>query len=55
MTAGYTYGYRVRARTHPAEVATLMKRVREYDADLRAMRMEDHELDRPPRLVGAWR
>lgn len=47
-------GYQERARTHAAEVAKLMTRVREYDADLRAMQMEDHELDKAPRLASPW-
>ncbi len=47
-------GYCERARTHAAEIAELMTSVREYDADLRAMQMEDHELDRAPRLASPW-
>lgn len=41
-----------RRDTHPEQVVGLMDRVRDYDADLRALSMEDHELDRGPKL---WR
>ncbi|MGE0791417.1 MAG: 1-acyl-sn-glycerol-3-phosphate acyltransferase [Sandaracinaceae bacterium] len=44
-------GYEARRDTHPAEVEAIRRRVEEYDADLRALKMEDHELDRPPPLV----
>jgi 1-acyl-sn-glycerol-3-phosphate acyltransferase len=47
-------GYHDRLRTHPAEVDAVAARVREYDADLRALRLEDHELDRNPRLASPW-
>lgn len=47
-------GYQARRATHPREVEALIARVAEYDADLRALRIEDHELDRPPRIVNAW-
>lgn len=38
-------GYQERRRTHPEEVRRLLTRVRRYDEDLRALDMEDHELD----------
>ncbi len=44
-------GYNARVETHPEEVGVLRVRVTEYDADLRALRLEDHELDRGPRLA----
>lgn len=47
-------GYQNRHASHPEEVEGLMERVREYDADLRALRLEDHELDRNPRLASPW-
>lgn len=47
-------GYQNRHASHPEEVEGLMARVREYDADLRALRLEDHELDRNPRLASPW-
>ena len=43
--------YNVRAETHPAETDAIRARISEYDADLRALNMEDHELDRGPRLT----
>jgi len=43
-------GYHILRDTNPAEVAEIMDRVRAYDADLTALRIEDHELDRDPRL-----
>jgi hypothetical protein len=42
-------GYLARQQTHPDEVAQLRRRVEEYDADLAALGLEDHELDRSPR------
>ncbi len=47
-------GYHERLRTHPEQVAELRRRVTEYDADLRALRIEDHELDASPRLASPW-
>jgi 1-acyl-sn-glycerol-3-phosphate acyltransferase len=47
-------GYNVRARTHPEEIRKLVEDVREYDEDLRALGIEDHELDESPRLASAW-
>lgn len=35
--------------SHPQDVALLQARVFEYDADLRSLGLEDHELDRSPR------
>jgi glycerol-3-phosphate O-acyltransferase / dihydroxyacetone phosphate acyltransferase len=49
-------GYGERRKTHPREVASLRRRIHRYDAHLRALRLEDHELDRPPPFLhpGAW-
>lgn len=47
-------GYYARLETHEEEVEIFRRRIADYDADLRALRMEDHELDRPPPLVNAW-
>lgn len=47
-------GYYARLETHREEVEALKARVEGYDEDLRALQMEDHELDRPPRLLNAW-
>ena len=44
-------GYYANLETHPAVVESLRARVREYDADLRALDLEDHELDRAPDLL----
>ncbi|MEE2829819.1 MAG: 1-acyl-sn-glycerol-3-phosphate acyltransferase [Myxococcota bacterium] len=44
-------GYYARLKSHPEEVAALRQRVADYDADLQALGMEDHELDRDPRLL----
>jgi len=43
--------YRERLRTDPDRVEALRARIEEYDEDLRALRIEDHELDRNPRLA----
>ncbi len=45
-------GYRQRVATHPDQVESVLDRVREYDANMRALQMKDHELDGPPRLRG---
>ncbi|HXV62130.1 MAG TPA: 1-acyl-sn-glycerol-3-phosphate acyltransferase [Vicinamibacteria bacterium] len=37
-------GYNERLRTHPREVERIVARLREYDRDLRALGVEDHEL-----------
>jgi hypothetical protein len=47
-------GYRERSRTHPGEVKALRRRVQRYDRDMRALRIEDHELDQPPPLFRPW-
>jgi 1-acyl-sn-glycerol-3-phosphate acyltransferase len=49
-------GYRERMRTRTAEVTALTKRIFRYDADLRALGVEDHELDHPPSVIkpGLW-
>jgi glycerol-3-phosphate O-acyltransferase / dihydroxyacetone phosphate acyltransferase len=44
-------GYRDRMETHPEQVTALKARIGEYDEDLRALGIDDHELDRPPRIV----
>ena len=36
---------RLRRQSHPEESATLEDRVRRYDAELRALRLDDHDLD----------
>jgi len=41
--------YETRRRSHPDQVDALFLKVREYDADLRALLLEDHELDGTPR------
>ncbi len=37
-------GYNDRAQTHPEEVREIVRRIQAYDADLRALGIEDHEL-----------
>lgn len=44
-------GYNARLETHPQETRELLARVRKYDADLRALGVDDHELDASPELV----
>ena len=43
-----------RTRTHPDEVERIYHRTREYDEDLRALGIHDHELDVPPRVLSPW-
>jgi len=47
-------GYLARSRTHPKEVARLTEQVEHYDADLRTLKLQDHELDGAPRLASPW-
>jgi 1-acyl-sn-glycerol-3-phosphate acyltransferase len=47
-------GYYARLETHPEEVAMLRARLEAYDQSLRALAMEDHELDRDPTLISPW-
>ncbi len=46
-------GYYALTKREPARVAELRARVEQYDADMRALGLEDHELDRPPALLSA--
>lgn len=46
--------YYHRLQTHPEEVAKLKARVQAYDEDLRALQLEDHELDADPKLADRW-
>lgn len=41
-------GYNELRRTHPREIKRLMRRIREYDGKLQALKIEDHELDAGP-------
>ncbi|MCB9758917.1 MAG: 1-acyl-sn-glycerol-3-phosphate acyltransferase [Alphaproteobacteria bacterium] len=47
-------GYVARMQTHPEQVEAIKRRLEEYDEDLRALGLEDHELDEAPRLVSPW-
>ncbi len=47
-------GYRALRKTHPREVDALLSRVGDYDQDLRAFGLHDHELDGNPRLRSHW-
>jgi glycerol-3-phosphate O-acyltransferase/dihydroxyacetone phosphate acyltransferase len=47
-------GYRALLARAPAAVATLRARVERYHRDLRALGMDDHQLDRAPRLGSPW-
>ncbi|MCO5165099.1 MAG: 1-acyl-sn-glycerol-3-phosphate acyltransferase [Planctomycetes bacterium] len=46
--------YLERRRTDPERTAELRRRVEWYDEDLRSLGLEDHELDRDPRLLSRW-
>ena len=46
-------GYYARLASDPPRVQAARLRVERYDADLRALGLEDHELDQPPALVSA--
>lgn len=47
-------GYKKWMVDNPELVAKLKERVKQYDHNLRALRLEDHELDGDPRLVSPW-
>jgi hypothetical protein len=47
-------GYQALMQREPARVEALRQRVAQYDADLRALRLEDYDLDRPPSLGSKW-
>ncbi len=47
-------GYATRLKTHPEQVTSIMTRVEQYDADLRALGLSDREIDRSPRLASMW-
>lgn len=46
--------YYHRLETHPEQVSALRDRVGEYDRSLRALGIEDHDLDHDPRLASPW-
>lgn len=47
-------GYFARRASDPERTAELRRRVERYDQELRALALEDHELDRDPRLYSRW-
>ncbi len=47
--------YNARLETHPEEVEALRTRVEKYDETLRALGIEDHELDAPPKQANVLR
>jgi len=47
-------GWRQRQYDAPEEVYDLEQRIREYDADMRALGIDDHLLDADPRLASPW-
>ncbi len=48
-------GYLEARAADPVATAALRARVAQYDADLRSLRLEDYDLDAPPRLAsGKW-
>ena len=48
------HGYYELLASEPAKVASLRARVSRYDADLRALELEDYDLDRSPPLLSPW-
>lgn len=47
-------GYQARLASHPAEVAALQRRLEHYAGTLRALAIDDHEIDADPRLASPW-
>lgn len=52
--ARFWTGYRHRTASHPEETGELERRVERYDTELRALGLEDHELDADPRFAALW-
>jgi len=48
------HAYTERMLSNPQEVARLRRQVAEYDEDLTALGLDDHELDRSPPIRGFW-
>ncbi len=46
--------YEKARRDAPAKLDGLRKRLQDYDTDLRALGLEDYDLDRSPRLASPW-
>lgn len=44
-------GYQAHHQSHPEETEALRARIAEYDADITALEMEDHELDDAPSIL----
>lgn len=47
-------GYNQRLTSHPDDVERVRTRLERYDETLRALALEDHELDLDPRLASPW-
>lgn len=47
-------GYHALVKREPSRVEALLRRVERYDADLRALGLEDYDLDAPPSLGSKW-
>jgi hypothetical protein len=47
-------GYNQRLTSHPDDVERVRTRLARYDETLRALALEDHELDLDPRLASPW-
>ncbi|MBI4816958.1 MAG: 1-acyl-sn-glycerol-3-phosphate acyltransferase [Deltaproteobacteria bacterium] len=47
-------GYIARMATHPEETLKVRAAVEAYDDDLRAMKLDDHDLDRDPDVLSPW-
>ena len=48
------HAYYQRLVSHPEQVRELRARVEEYDDEMRALGIDDHELDHDPRLASPW-
>ena len=47
-------GYQKRIVSHPAATEDLLGDMRDYHADLRALGLDDHQLDKDPSLLSPW-
>lgn len=48
------HAYSERLQSHPLEAEEMRRRIAEYDEDLIALGLDDHELDRSPPIGGFW-
>lgn len=48
------HGYQARKESHPVELESLRREMRDYDRLMRTMHLKDHQLDKGPRLASPF-